>query len=175
MCFALFCPVLPYLPCFALLALLQSAYRGLSGGEVQSWHGFAGGGTAGLFTGLMMNPVDVVKTVIQRQEKAPAGQQAKYTSTLQVRLFLSLCLHLYLYLFICLSVYLFICLSVCPETKYTFSTLQCAGSLLKEAGPGVFFRGVVPRCAKIVPGQAIIFGMMDVANKSIDSAAGDDW
>mmetsp|Transcript_2850 Transcript_2850/g.4318 ORF Transcript_2850/g.4318 Transcript_2850/m.4318 type:complete len:287 (+) Transcript_2850:138-998(+) len=42
------------------------------------------------------------------------------------------------------------------STKYS-STLNCAITMLKEEGITTFYRGLVPRCGRVVPGQGIIF------------------
>ena len=41
-------------------------------------------------------------------------------------------------------------------SKYT-STINCFMTMLREDGPIAFYRGIVPRLGRVVPGQGIIF------------------
>lgn len=41
-------------------------------------------------------------------------------------------------------------------SKYT-STMNCFMTMLREDGPMAFYRGIVPRLGRVVPGQGIIF------------------
>jgi solute carrier family 25 citrate transporter 1 len=90
-------------------------------GKVAPWHAFVAGAGGGAVSAIVNNPVDVVKTTMQRQVTVP-GQPLKYQNM-----------------------------------------FQCAVTLLKEEGVSICFRGMVPRIARIVPGQAVVFGVHQFA------------